>query len=80
MKVREIPNLMEEVVKLKTVQQMGEVRKPEQFINILDKKLDEDGDQDFPTVVRLGKALLTIYNSSSAAERFFTAELFCWIR
>ena len=63
---------MEEVVKLKTVQQMEEVRKPEQFINILDKKLDEDCDQEFPTLVRLGKALLTIYNSSSAAERDFS--------
>ena len=71
---REVPILLVEVKLLKTINLDG-VKRPETFMARLQDFEDDDGDRIFMKVTRLGKALITIYNSSSAAERDFSLQV-----
>ena len=76
--VSQIPDLMNEVTilkgrGLKTITM--KTRVDEFFKQLEEEKYDDDQDQDqelYPHLVKLGQALATIYNSSSSAERDFS--------
>lgn len=68
----EVDCLVDEVVKLKTLEGLDDETEPEEFFKDLSTVKDVNGNQVFPLVIKLGTALLTGHNSSSSAERDFS--------
>ena len=68
----EVYNLMDEVVKLKTLDGLDEDLEPDVFFEELSSLNDENGNKVFPVITKLGPALLTGHNSGSNAERDFS--------
>ena len=66
--------LLDEVVKLKTLEGLDAELEPDEFFKELSTVTDENGNnlKVFPLVIKLGSALLTGHNSSSNAERDFS--------
>ena len=73
-----VPAVAIEAQLLKTITLPETLVKPVDYINALGKYVDLDNNQIsmFPLLTRLGKGLLTIYNSSAAAERDFSLQNF----
>ena len=78
-KIQEIPQLLEEVRVLKTMS-VKEGTSPEEFIADIEMKVDEDSGKVFKLVSKIAKALLSIHNSSSSAERDFSLQVFIIIK
>ena len=68
----EVYNLMDEVVKLKTLDGLDEDLEPDVFFEELSSLNDENGNKVLPVITKLGPALLTGHNSGSNAERDFS--------
>ena len=68
----ELPELLDQVTLMKAQQSFSEVadQTPEQFFGILHNSKDSK----YNLVSRLGQSMLTIYNSSSEAERDFSIQ------
>ena len=68
----QVDSLVDEVVKLKTLQGIDEEMDPDEFFKELANVKDMNGNKEFKLIIKLGSALLTGHNSSSNAERDFS--------